>query len=273
MDQDIFSEIIWNFYSVNARLFPWRHVADPYKVFVSEIMLQQTQTKRVNEKFDVFIRKFPTFKFLSAAAFSDVLLYWSGLGYNRRALFLYNAAKIIVDRYDSILPNDEKILITLPGIGKATAASICAFAFNQPAVFIETNIRAVFLHHFFPLQDAIDDRQILPLIETTLDYKRPRDWYYALMDYGVHLKKTVSNPSRKSKHHTKQSKFEGSDRQIRGEALRLLLEYKQFSLEALFERVSHYTDNLNRFNAIIDSLVKDGLVQIDQLNRIMIVAE
>lgn len=221
---DDFKKIIWEHYSLHGRLFEWRHTDDSYKVFISEVMLQQTQTSRVAQKFPEFIATFPNFKVLASASLKQVLTVWQGLGYNRRGMFLHRAASNIMNMHNGILPNDPDILVTLPGIGKATAASICAFAFNAPTVFIETNIRSVYIYFFFAGRTAVDDKEIVPLIKATLDENRARDWYYALMDYGVMLKKNLVNPSRKSKHYTKQSKFEGSDRQIRGMILKILTQ-------------------------------------------------
>ncbi|MFZ5954223.1 MAG: A/G-specific adenine glycosylase [Candidatus Dependentiae bacterium] len=220
-----FQQEIWAFYQKNGRLFDWRHTEDPYKVVVSEIMLQQTQTHRVAQKFPAFINAFPSFESLANASLHEVLFYWQGLGYNRRGMYLHQIAKKVLYEFNGILPNDPDILVTFPGLGKATAASICAFAFNTPTVFIETNIRAVFIYFFFAdTKDKVHDKDIEPLVSQTVDKDHARDWYYALMDYGVHLKKTTINPSRKSKHHYTQSKFEGSNRQIRGLILKKLLE-------------------------------------------------
>lgn len=226
-----FCAMIWDFYKSQGRFFAWRaREADPYHIFVSEVMLQQTQTYRVEPKYDAFIAAFPTVHALAAAQLSDVLLVWQGLGYNRRAKMLHGAARIIVEQHGGMVPADPVLLDALPGIGKATAASISAFAFNMPTVFIETNIRAVFIHHFFPGQELVHDNLILPLVELTLDRKNPREWYYALMDYGVMLKKQAGNPARKSAHYAKQSRFEGSDRQVRGALIRFLLQKKKATL-------------------------------------------
>ena len=217
-----FKKTIWQNYTTQGRIFDWRHADDPYKIFVSEVMLQQTQTQRVTQKYIQWITVFPDFKTLAQASLKDVLAQWQGLGYNRRGLFLHKAAQIIASEYYGNLPNDREILEGLPGIGKATAASIRAFAFNEPTVFIETNIRTVFIYFFFPSRDNVHDNEVMPLVMQTVDPKNPREWYYALMDYGVMLKKRFKNPSRKSIHHHQQSKFEGSDRQIRGMILKIL---------------------------------------------------
>ena len=185
-------------------------------------MLQQTQVPRVIEKYLSFIKRFPDFSVLAKAPLSVVLKEWQGLGYNRRAIAVKKIAEIVQRDYAGELPQDTDTLMKLPGIGPYTAAAIGAFAFNQAAVFIETNIRAVFIHTFFDDRTNVSDKEILPLIEQTLDRRNPQKWYWALMDYGVMLKKKFANPARRSSHHKKQSRFEGSNRQLRGRILKLL---------------------------------------------------
>jgi len=252
-----FRTIIYHHYFAHRRSFSWRDQVTPYRVYVSEIMLQQTQTTRVAVKFDPFVATFPDFRSLAEAPFSDVLRLWKGLGYNRRAKFLQQGAGIIVDEHGGRLPEDPSLLVRIPGIGPATAASICAFAFNKPVSFIETNIRTVFLHFFFRRQEQVDDDRIMVLVSETLDYDRPREWYYALMDYGVLLKKTVGNLNRKSKHYTKQSPFEGSNRQIRGAILQLLLDTPEMLAASLPELLDQ--DSI-RVEKILNALCDEGLV-------------
>jgi A/G-specific adenine glycosylase len=255
-----FQQKIWSYYREQGRSFAWRDEITPYRVFVSEVMLQQTQTQRVAQKFEPFLEAFPSFEALAQAPQAEVLRMWQGLGYNRRALGLYRSAQIIVNEHAGVLPNDPVVLQTLPGIGPATAASLCAFAYNVPTVFIETNVRAVFLHHFFPQQGDVSDKQLLPLVQEALDNNNPREWYYALMDYGVMLKKTLPNPSRKSKHHTIQSKFEGSERQIRGMILKFLTESGKASYSELCEVVGRDQERVKRN---LEALCKEGFIQND----------
>ena len=229
----LFQELVWHYYRHHKRNFAWRTHTTPYNVVVSEMMLQQTQAETVAGKFDPFITQFPNFATLATAPFHDVLLLWKGLGYNRRALALQKIATIVTDEYKGQLPQDPKTLETLPNIGKATAASIVTYAFNTPTTFIETNVRTVFIYFFFDGQTDISDAMLLPHVAATVDQENPRDWYYALMDYGVMLKKTVGNLCRLSKHYTKQSKFEGSDRQIRGMVLQALLDQPGVALDVL----------------------------------------
>ncbi|KND48302.1 MAG: A/G-specific adenine glycosylase [Parcubacteria bacterium C7867-002] len=206
---------------------PWRTKTTSYYVVVSEIMLQQTQVTRVMDKFTSFIKQFPSWQTLAQASTHDVLKEWSGLGYNRRALYLKRIAEQITEHgtKKGILPSTYEELCKLPGIGPNTAGSILAFAFNIPYPFIETNIRSVFIHFFFGnTTEKIHDRDIRALVEKTLDTHNPREWYYALMDYGVHLKNTQVNPSRKSAHHTRQTPFKGSNRELRSRILKHILK-------------------------------------------------
>ncbi|HEY4487095.1 MAG TPA: A/G-specific adenine glycosylase [Candidatus Paceibacterota bacterium] len=228
-----FRRVVRAFYLKNKRDLPWRKASDPYHVLVSEIMLQQTQVSRVCQKFPFFISTFPTIKSLAKAPLREVLSIWSGLGYNRRAKFLHELAKIVMNDYGGEIPREISALVELPGLGRATAASFLAFAFNQPTVFVETNIRSVFLFHFFKNKKNVSDKEILLLIEQTVDRKNPREWYSALMDYGTVLKERYGNPNIKSAHHVQQKRFTGSRRQLRGEIVRACLRRRPFSVKEL----------------------------------------
>jgi A/G-specific adenine glycosylase len=219
-----FRKILYRYYRKEGRDLPWRNTENPYHILVSEVMLQQTQVERVLTKYNQFISAFPDYSSLGKASLKDVLAVWQGMGYNRRAVALKKTAEIIVSKFAGETPTRLEDLISLPGIGHATASAVVAFAFNEPAVFIETNIRRVFIHFFFRKGDRVSDAEILPLVERTLDRKNPREWYFALMDYGAMLKKSVPNPNKKSIHHQRQAPFEGSMRQLRGRVLKLLLD-------------------------------------------------
>lgn len=234
-DEDViqFQKHIYTIYHHHGRAFPWRETTNPYHIVVSEIMLQQTQVNRVIPFYERFITALPTFEALANATPRDVLTLWSGLGYNRRGLALHAIAKLVMQNYEGSLPVDPSELQKLPGIGPNTAGSIAAFAFNYPSIFIETNIRTVFLYCFFREKVDVTDKELMPLIEQTLDKNNPRHWYYALMDYGTILKKNVINPNRKSKHYTVQSKFVGSDRRVRGAIIRQLTQIHQIDSNQL----------------------------------------
>lgn len=220
---EAFRAQIWAFYGHSGRHnLPWRKTKNAYKILVSEVMLQQTQVSRVLEKYAEFLREFPTIQALAEAPLSHVLSVWQGMGYNRRALALKRLAEEVTIKHQGKIPRSRTELEALPGIGSYTAGAVRAFAFNEPEVFIETNIRRIFIHHFFNNRGEVSDKEIMPLVLATLDHARPREWYWALMDYGAHLPKVTANPNTKSKHYTQQKPFEGSHRQVRGKILKFL---------------------------------------------------
>src|SRR3989339_1794098 len=254
----LFQNKVLSHYRRNKRDLPWRRTPDPYRILVSEIMLQQTQVDRVILKYTAFIRAFPDVRSLARASLRKLLVAWQGLGYNRRALMLQRSARIILEKYDGSVPDDPEELVLLPGIGMATAAAVLAYAFNKPMVYIETNIRTVFIHEFFYNKKTVHDKELVPLVEKTLFRKEPRTWYNALMDYGVMLKKKFKNPSRRSVHHSRQSKFKDSDREIRGMIIRLLSVHNSLSLNRL-QILSKV--NKNRLVCIADQLLREGLIK------------
>ncbi len=258
-DIPAFREIILDYYGLYGRCFPWRETRDPYRILVSEFMLQQTQTQRVIRKYEAFLEKLPDFASLSAAPLDRVLSLWQGLGYNRRAVALKQTAGIVMEEHGGVLPSDAAVLRTFPGIGPATSSEIAVFAFNVPQVFIETNIRRVFIHFFFQDRNSVDDSDILPLAEQALGRTDPRTWYYALMDYGAMLKKSVPNPNRRSAHYKKQSPFEGSDRQVRGTILRILLREPWLGKEEIAGRTGF---PVQRVEKILPQLEKEGFVSV-----------
>ncbi|MFO8064799.1 MAG: A/G-specific adenine glycosylase [Spirochaetota bacterium] len=261
MEQREFRRLILDFYERYGRRMPWRETRDPYRIFVSEIMLQQTQVSRVTEKYPEFLQRFPSFSALAGAELKEVLAAWQGLGYNRRAKFLQQAAALVVSRHGGVLPRDTRELVALPGVGANTAGSVAAFAYNEPVVFIETNIRRVFLYFYFREAQDVHDRDILSLVAQTLDREQPRRWYYALMDYGAMLSKWVPNPNRRSAHYARQSPFENSNRQIRGRLLRVLGD--EGSLEAA-ELPDTIGFSAERVHAVLDSLEKEGFIRTDE---------
>lgn len=251
---------------------PWRHIDDPYGVCVSEVMLQQTQVKRVLDYWESWMKAFPTIDALASASTSDVLLRWQGLGYNRRALALKRAADTCAAQYGGAMPATYEELIALDGIGPATAAGILSFAFQQPSVYLETNVRSVFLYHFFSdSTEKVSDRHIVPLVEQTCDTGDPRNWYYALLDYGAFLKRRVPNPSRKAKAYTRQAGFEGSRRQKRAFVLREVLANPGISLNQLHELLDESERASGRgavddvlFDSIVAQLSTEGFFRIDE---------
>ena len=276
------------------RDLPWRRTYDPYAIWISEVMLQQTQVSRVDGRWQRWLERFPTVDALAAAAPSDVLEEWQGLGYNRRALSVHRAAQAISEA-GGVFPQDQKELVKLPGIGPATAAGIRAFAFNLHGVYLETNVRTVFLHELYPQAEGVPDSELVPLVELTCPASvvgsastadaagvdeavvasiaelTPRSWYYALLDYGAYLKKTIPNPSRRSKSHVKQSRFEGSHRQKRAELLRVLLAHKDeggAEFDTLHQELCQIEVNAGRETlneqvtlGLLEELAKEGFCQ------------
>jgi A/G-specific adenine glycosylase len=256
-----FKKVVWDYYRKNRRSMLWREVITPYGIFVSEIMLQQTQVSRIVGKYTEFIKELPTFDALADASLSQLLSLWQGIGYNRRALYMQRSAQLIVRDYNGLLPQDPNILVTFPGIGKATAASIVVYAYNRAVPFIETNVRRVFIHHFFGDKINVDDKELWPFVEEAMQGEDPREWYYALMDYGTMLAKTIPNPNKKSKHYVVQSKFEGSRRQLRGKILNYLLaavnDERPVNAENIVNTVKSEPDTVY---SVLDELKEEGFV-------------
>jgi A/G-specific adenine glycosylase len=232
-----FQKKIYTYFDTRGRDLPWRKKLSPYRVLISEIMLQQTQVERVIVKFQEFLKAFPNFHSLAHAPLTKLLKIWSGMGYNRRALALKALAQKIVEEHHGKLPQEPKSLITLPGIGPYTAGAIAAFAYNLPVVFMDTNIRRVYIHEFFQDREKIHDNELIPLVEQTMDTGNPRKWYNALMDYGATLQETHVNPNRKSAHYTRQSPFENSNRQVRGKILKVLVAEPRLSAAQIVKKI------------------------------------
>lgn len=241
-----FRSTVYAYHRANPRLMPWRETGDPYHILVSEFMLQQTQVERVKVKYGEFLTAFPTVHELAAASLSDVLLVWQGLGYNRRALYLKRCSEEIVDYHDGQFPRTSQELQSLPGIGPYTARAVAAFAHGVAEPLIETNIRTLFIHYFFHGREKVRDSEIMPLVVATLDRDNPREWYYALMDYGSMLKQAHPNPGRRSMHHTRQSRFEGSNRQLRSMLLREIVTEPGISPEKLLTMLAAEQEAVER---------------------------
>lgn len=251
-----FTELVWQKGHELYREMPWRRDTRPYFILVSELMLQQTQVDRVIPKFEAFITRFPNEAMLAQASLADVLRLWNGLGYNRRAKYLHDAAKMIVTEYDGRFPVQYEELVKLPGVGKNTAGAIVTYAFNHPVVFIETNVRTVYFHHFFPGGDVVDDREIAELVERTIDREHPREFYWALMDYGSWLKRRGAGRVVQSRHYVKQSALKGSVREVRGQIVRMLTAGDMTKQE-----LASTLEADERFERALAGLKRDGLVQ------------
>lgn len=256
------------------RQMPWRENHTPYFVLLSEIMLQQTQVNRVRTYFNTFIRLWPSIQDLAQATLSEILTQWQGLGYNRRGKFLHSCANEIVKRHNGIIPNDIATLKTLSGIGEYSASAIMAFAYNAPVIVVETNIRRAIIHHFFKNEQQVEESRIRIKVGEVLDKKNPRAWYWAFMDYGAYLSKHIENPNRKAKAYKKQSKFEGSDRQIRGEIIRNIVHSNTASItkQTLVEQVRdilYYDAKGNEARDILETRIYTMLEKLEKEKMIV----
>lgn len=253
MDTEEFRELVWNEARARYRDMPWRDEPSFYHVLVSEVMLQQTQVSRALIKFAEFMKAFPSIEDLAAASLADVLRVWTGLGYNRRAKFLWQAAQQVATDGQ---PKTAKDLERLSGVGKNTAGAIMNYVYEVATPFIETNIRTVYIHHFFADSFDVSDKDLSALVESTMDTEQPRQWFWALMDYGSHLKNTQGGRLNQSKHYKKQSPLKGSVREVRGKIIRELTEHPLSEAEL---RSAVNADE--RFEVALTGLISDGLVQ------------
>jgi len=274
--------LLW--YEKYGRDLPWRKTTDPYQILVSEMMLQQTQVSRVIPKYNTFLARFPTINSLAAASLGDVLEVWIGLGYNRRAKFLQQMAKVVVEKYDGALPQNYEQLLELPGLGPYTAGAVCAFAYNQPVIVIDANIKKIYNRVF-----GVEEKEIVALVAATVPKDRARDFYNALMDissrYYSDREALVSSQTRvqtgdastmsvypyadfckwyvggartiPSLKIVKQSKFHESNRWYRGQILRLLIAAKDKSItQAQFVALSPQ----KKYNAALSELIAEKIV-------------
>ena len=263
-----FQRFVLSYFKKSGREFPWRSTTDPYKILVSEVMLQQTQTERVVVKYAEFLKAFPTWKALSEATPAEVVKVWMGLGYYRRAFNLHKAAQSVWRDYAGKPPRTAEGLKNLPGVGPYTAAAVAAFAFGESTPMIETNIRTVYLYTFYPQAQDVSDKEILVKVDETLYRKDPRIWFYALMDLGVELKKHTKGINHRSKHHVKQSKFQGSLRQVRAAVLRAIAEAESIRRTDIPKRLSYDADKIE---AAIVALESEGLIERARGGRVAIV--
>ena len=252
------------------RDMPWRYLDDAYGVLVSEVMLQQTQVSRVIQRWGSWMKRFPTVDALAAADRASVLEEWQGLGYNRRALNLKVACETCSRDFAGQLPGCEDDLLALPGVGPSTAAGVMAFAYDEPAVYLETNVRAVFIHRFFPEETKVPDKVLVPLVREACPEQDVRTWYYALLDCGAHLKASLgrlADPSRRSSAYQRQSAFEGSHRQKRAELLRIVLVTPGISREDAFAalvaqevRAGREEPAMGEVATIVEELIREGFL-------------
>jgi len=252
-----FQKKIYKYYDDQGRDLPWRKRVTPYRVLVSEIMLQQTQVDRVIDKYREFLAVFPDFRSLAKAPTAKLLRIWSGMGYNRRALSLKKLAQALVSEHRGALPSDPGVLVTLPGIGPYTAGAVAAFAFNRPVIYIDKYTRRVYIHEFFRDRKNIRDEELLSLVRQTLDTKNPRKWYNALMDYGTMLKQEHGNPNVRSAHYTRQSPFENSNRQVRGRILKALVHGAALTADRIVKETGM---DAGRVKKNLEQLEREGFI-------------
>jgi A/G-specific adenine glycosylase len=247
---------------------PWRDTRDPYRILVSELMLQQTQVARVMEKYPAFMRKFPTVRSLARAPLGEVLVLWSGLGYNRRAKYLHLLAKEVVRSYGGKFPDDLESLLSLPGIGLSTAGALLAFAFERDVPMIDTNIRRILARVFFRGEKVPSDKELYAFAVSIIPKGKGREWNYAMLDLGA-MKCTARNHAKDcplAKLHGEvgdfvykkpQKKFAGSDRYYRGMIIRYLSQKSTATLAVLRNEIGSAKDP----DAIISKLVKEGMIE------------
>ncbi|NCB02186.1 MAG: DNA repair protein [Spirochaetia bacterium] len=253
-----FSDFIWDWYESNKRNFIWRDTIDPYHILLSELMLQQTQTERVVPKYNLFLELWPTLFDLSEASLVDILHAWKGLGYNRRAKALHTIAKES-ERYNYTLPDNEDFLLSLPMIGSSTSSAILSFAYEKKSLYLETNIRRIIIHHFFDSCERVRDKEIIKILSELIEIQHDfKNWYYALMDYGVALKKQGINPNTRSFHYKKQSPFENSNRQVRST---LLFIITQEGIQREIDLINKSPFEKERILIALESLQQDGLLE------------
>jgi A/G-specific adenine glycosylase len=264
LDIPQFQKFVLAFYRKRGRAFPWRETHDPYAILVSEIMLQQTQTERVVPKYEAFLKEFPTVKDLACASAADVVRMWMGLGYYRRALNLHRAALVVSEEHSGTFPQTLEGLRELPGVGPYTASAVAAFAFGVASPMIETNIRTVYLATFFRDREGVSDAEILEMVERSLYRRDPRRWFYALMDLGVELKKSTKGINTRSKHYTKQSKFQGSHRQVRAAVLKSISEVPRSKAKIVTELPF---EKLRIEQALVE-LEQEGFITRDTRRRV-----
>ena len=264
----VFNRIILHWYKKNRRSMTWRETCDPYKILVSEIMLQQTQVDRVRKKYDEFLKAFPDVATLARASRADVLRVWSGLGYNRRALYLHECAKTIVKDHAGKFPNTYDALIALPGIGRSTAGALLAFVFDRDVPMIDTNIRRILVRIFYKGKNMPNDKALYEFASDLIPKGRGRVWNYALLDIGATLCRarghSLSCPLMQLHgrvgdfvYKKPQQKFLGSRRYFRGQLLRMLVEQKSVSM-AQAERELKLSES--ELHEVIEALKSERII-------------
>lgn len=247
---NLFVQNVVSFYTKEGRhTLPWREYITPYRILVSEIMLQQTQVVRVLQKFEDWMKLYPTLEVLKKATFVDILVMWQGLGYQRRAKALYEIAQSKKD-----LPTSFEDLCKLPGIGPYTASAICAFAYNEFShPMLETNIRTALIEIYHQGEQEINDGVLYDDLVRLTEHKGvqemgARSWYYALMDYGANLKENKISHNKKSALYARQSPYKGSVRELRAKILFAITQEQKLPVDIRREEV-------------LEKLIKEGYIK------------
>lgn len=261
MTPEAFREIVWEKGRRLYRPMPWRDQPTLYHVLVSELMLQQTQVSRAIVKYAEFMQAFPSLEALAEASLAEVLRVWQGLGYNRRAKYLHQAARQIVAQGE---PTTLTELVALPGIGKNTAGAMMNYVYQVPTAFVETNIRSVYFYYFFANRTDVPDSEVHAVVEETMDQEHPREWFWALMDVGAWLKSQGQARLSTSRHYKKQPPLKGSVREVRGQIIHVLT-----GAPSTLKDYRHELQDEARFTVAVQGLQQDGLiVEVDGVFRL-----
>ena len=273
-------EALRAWYVPRRRAYPWRGSHDWYAVWVSEVMLQQTQASRVVPAFRSFLRRFPTVRALAAAPRRDVVREWGGLGYNRRAVRLSEAARAIVRDHGGRIPRDRATLRELPGIGPYTAAAVASLGFGEPVAAVDTNVRRVVARvHLGVDGHEAPAKELWALADAWLDLDDPTTWNQAVMDLG----REVCRPNPRcdvcpiarvcrfrlagsiaARGPRRQGPFEGSSRQVRGAVVRALRSHPSLTRTRLADETGFPPE---RIDTTVGTLTADGLI-VDDLGEV-----
>lgn len=257
---------------------PWRKTTDPYKILISELMLQQTQVPRVQPKYEAFITAFPTLQALANADRASVLRLWQGLGYNSRAVRLHALAKVIIAERSGRLPTSSEELLTLPGIGPYTAGALVIFSQRKPAASVDVNIERVLKRVYFTPSQLPTKKDIAALQLKLIQHAEPHHLHAALMDLGSAIctarspkcgecplyKRCRTRGVRPDEIRTvpKQSRFMDSTRWWRGQILKVLLQGPAAEQHIIYRiKQQPDADDEERCAKAIASMTREGIIR------------
>ncbi|HEX8916862.1 MAG TPA: A/G-specific adenine glycosylase [Chloroflexota bacterium] len=252
---DLFRRQILEWYDVHKRDLPWRGETDPYRILVSEVMLQQTGVERVRAKYLEFIARFPSIRQLAEASTADVVRAWQGLGYNRRALNLKRTAEIVCRDHGGRLPDSTSELERLPGIGRYTSRAVACFAFGMQVEVVDTNVRRILS---MVAGRPLNTRETEDLARALLPPGRAADWNQALMDYGALVYR--AKPARTGK---KPEPFASTNRFWRGRIVDTLRGHDTLSLTELLHMLAYPNRDEQRVRTLVHALHEEGMVVYD----------